>query len=133
MSLGEILAVSGGGIVLLLCLIQVSPIKWNPWAALGRAIGRTINAELIDKVDKLAKEVDGNERDRIRYEILRFAASCRAKERHSQEEFHHIFELNDKYHEILQRNKEQNGLFEQNMAFIKDTYRGRLQNNDFIT
>lgn len=133
MSLGEIFAAGGGGLIILLSIIQIAPVKWNPWTSLGRAIGRAINADLIDKVDNLAKEVDGNERDRIRYEILRFAASCRAKDRHSQEEFHHIFELNDKYHEILRRNNEQNGLFEQNMAFIKATYQGRLQNNDFIT
>ena len=35
-------------------LVQVSPIKVNPWSWLARKIGRAINGEVIDRVDRLA-------------------------------------------------------------------------------
>ena len=43
MTLKEILAGGGVGLVLLLSLVQISPIKFNPWTAIARAIGKAIN------------------------------------------------------------------------------------------
>ena len=52
--------VNGGSIaVLLLTAIQISPIKINPWSALAKFVGRAINHEVLEKVDKLDNEVKG--------------------------------------------------------------------------
>ena len=49
---------TGGGILLaVLTVIQIAPIKINPWSALAKAIGRAINGEVIAKVDRLETEV----------------------------------------------------------------------------
>ncbi len=41
---------TGGGILLVaMTLIQIAPIKLNPWSALAKAIGRAINGEVIAK------------------------------------------------------------------------------------
>ena len=135
MTIGSLIG-SGAGILALLCLIiEFSPIKLNPLAVLGRRI----NAETNAKVDKLQAEIlkqrvliDDNERDRIRFEILNFANSCRCKRRHSIEEFNHIFELYDKYHEILDRNHEINGKIDSDMEYIRMIYHKCQEENDFF-
>lgn len=58
MSLYDILCRGGLGLFLLLSLIQISPIKINPWGFIARAIGKAINGELIDKVEKLQQTIE---------------------------------------------------------------------------
>ena len=47
MSLEEILLGGGGALLAAMTLIQVAPIKVNPWSAVAKAIGRAINLSLI--------------------------------------------------------------------------------------
>lgn len=63
MSLNEILA-SGGVLLLFLTLVQITPIKVNPWSAVGkiivngmRAIGKSMNKDVIDKLESVQKEL----------------------------------------------------------------------------
>ena len=91
--------------------IQIAPIKINPWSHLFKWIGKLINSESDKKIDEVIKKVDllkqelteaqksidENEKDRIRWEILDFATSCRNGQQHTQDEFLHIITLNDKY------------------------------------
>lgn len=39
--------------------IQISPIKINPWSWIARKVGHAINGEVIEKVDKLEKDIKG--------------------------------------------------------------------------
>ena len=61
MSLNEILA-SGGALLLFLTLVQITPIKVNPWSAVGkiigngmRAIGKSMNKDVMDKLESVQK------------------------------------------------------------------------------
>lgn len=63
MSLYELLTSGGLGLLVLLTLIEVTPIKINPWGAIARAIGKAINGELIDKVEKLQTTIDEVKKD----------------------------------------------------------------------
>ena len=47
MTLKEILWGSGGAIIILLTLIQITPIRVNPWTAIIKAIGRAFNTDVI--------------------------------------------------------------------------------------
>lgn len=47
MSIQELLTGGGGLLVLALTVIQLAPIKVNPWSAIAKAIGRAINAEVL--------------------------------------------------------------------------------------
>ena len=51
MTLKEILWGSGGAIIILLTLIQITPIKLNPWTAIGKAIGRALNSYVLKDLD----------------------------------------------------------------------------------
>ena len=46
MSIQEILTGGGGVLLILLTLVQISPIKLNPWSALAKTVGRAINADV---------------------------------------------------------------------------------------
>lgn len=120
-------------------IIQITPIKINPWSALFKWIGKLItnNAcnkldSLVTQMDKLEKTIDANEKDRIRWEILDFANSCRNDRKHSRDEFQHIVDLNDKYKALLKKTNDSNGVFDIEFKYIKDLYAERLEKNDFL-
>ena len=52
MTLKEIFEAGGGILFVVLTLVQVAPIKVNPWTALGRSIGRVLNKEVMDKIEE---------------------------------------------------------------------------------
>jgi len=126
-------------VIVVSIFIQVTPIKVNPWSALFKWIGKTITGNacskidgLIDKVEKIEKDVKNNEKDRIRWEILDFANSCRNNRKHTRDEFQHIVALNDKYKRLLQETNDTNGVFEVEYNYIQDLYAERLEKNDFL-
>ena len=129
-----------GWILLVLSIfIQITPIKINPWSALFKWIGKMITNNacskidgLIIKVDQLEASIDANEKDRIRWEILDFANSCRNDRKHSRDEFQHIVDLNDKYKRLLKKTGDANGVFDIEFKYIQDLYAERLAKNDFL-
>lgn len=87
------------GIVALMSLIQIAPIKFNPWTAIGRWIGRAINGELIEKVNNLEKQLevveakhDESEAKSARVRILRFGDELYQGKKHSKEHFDNILD-----------------------------------------
>jgi len=126
-------------VIIVSIFIQITPVKINPWSALFKWIGKTITGNacskidgLIDKVEKIEKDVKTNEKDRIRWEILDFANSCRNNRKHTRDEFQHIVALNDKYKRLLQETNDTNGVFEVEYNYIQDLYAERLEKNDFL-
>lgn len=104
MTLSEILLGSGGGVFVLLTLIQVMPFKIDPWSAIARGVGKAMNKDMMDKLDCVDKEVrnlktnyedirnrmgkDGA--DACRSRILRFSDELRRGVEHSEEFFNQI-------------------------------------------
>ena len=67
---------TGGGIVLVaMTLIQISPIKLDPWSAIARAVGRAINKDVIDKLDETREILDAH----IKMDGARTADTHRAR------------------------------------------------------
>ncbi len=113
-------------------LIQIVPIKINPWSALLKWISKTVTGDACGKIDDLMKQVDENEKDRIRWEILDFANSCRNGRKHTRDEFQHIVTLRDKYKKLLEKTHDTNGVFDVEYKYIQDLYAERLDKNDFL-
>ena len=119
--------------------IQIAPIKINPWSSLIKWIGSTLNAELQQKfnilekkVNEISTDIDENEKDRIRWQVLDFASSCREGRLHTKDEFQHIIALNDKYKRLLKKTNDTNGYFDEQYKYITDIYHKRQQKNDFL-
>jgi hypothetical protein len=91
--------------VLAMIGIEISPIKINPLKWLGKLCGKWIGIDdLSKKISKVDEKVDINERDRIRYEILQFSGSLRNGLIRTDNDYTHIEELYQKYHEVLNAN-----------------------------
>ena len=120
-------------------VVQISPIKLNPWSRIFGWIGKLINAELIKKIEaqdakieSFRRDSDENEKDRIRYEVLSFANECRRHIDHTKEEFDHIISLKKKYEIILKRTEDQNGVFDADYEYISGIYQKCLRENSFL-
>lgn len=60
MTLKEIFMGGSGALVIILTLVQFSPVKIDPWSAIGRGIGRllkwigrSLNGDVLNKLDEL--------------------------------------------------------------------------------
>ena len=143
-ALGKVLKWMSNNITLMIIIftfvIQITPIKWNPWTSFFHWLGDKLTKEpckkmdsLITKVEEIELNVNENEKDRIRWEILDFANSCRNGRKHTKDEFEHIITLNKKYKKILAKTSDENGVFEMEYDYIKKLYAKRLEKNDFLT
>lgn len=84
--------------VLALVGVELSPIKINPIRYVGKVLGSWLGIKAIDeKVNNLKKEVDANELDRIKYEILQFSGSLRNGLKRSETDYMHIEAIFTKY------------------------------------
>lgn len=85
--------------------IELTPIKINPIKSLGKLFGKWIGIESLGKqITNVDEKVDENEKDRIRYEILQFSSSLRSGKTKTENDYTHIEELYQKYHEKLHAN-----------------------------
>lgn len=131
---------SGGAIIVLLTLVQITPIKVDPWSWLGRSIGRAINGEVIEKVDALTEDVKKNKDDDdeqwaslSRSHILRFGDDLLHGVRHSKEHFDQILIDISKYEKYCNAHPEYvNSIANETIKQIKTTYQKCLQNNTFL-
>ena len=53
MGIDAIIGTGGVSLVILLSLIQISPIKLNPWSAMGRMFNR----DILEKVSDIQEDV----------------------------------------------------------------------------
>ena len=103
--------------ILALIGIEISPIKFNPISYLGKICGKLLGIEKLgEKIDRVNNKVDENERDRIRYEILQFSGSLRNGIERTENDYTHIEELYQKYHEKLKANS----YISSEMVFIRE-------------
>lgn len=147
MSLAELLASGSGTILVLLTLVQIAPIKVNPWSALAKGFGRVINGEIIEKMDGLENEIkdlrtETDKRNAInderhatlnRANILRFNDEILHQKEHTKEHFDQILEDIDEYEDYCKEHP----LYENNKAVcaihnIKSTYHKCMEKNSFL-
>lgn len=80
-------------IVLLFSIVEVSPIKVNPWSWLGSVVGKLIGIKTVsDKVDALEQKVDENQATTIRVRILRFEDEVQNEITHSKDSWDQVMD-----------------------------------------
>ena len=139
-TLGQLIGWIAGAIVAISGIIQISPIKLNPWSWLAKKIGRAINAEVLEKVDKLETDIEGmkraNEENRAKQNrtvILRFGDELRIGIKHSKESFDNILGTISDYDKYCADHPEfRNKITEINEKYISDIYDECLRNNTFL-
>lgn len=140
MSLQQILYTTGGGVLLLLTLIQIAPIKVDPWTAIFRAIGRAFNAEMLkelrdvrSKLDEHIKADDERNADEHRTRILRFNNELIREIPHTKEEFVDVLADIDYYEAYCRDHPNyKNNRAVHAIANIGRCYDERLEKHDFL-
>ena len=120
--------------------VQFTPaIKFNPLTAICTWIGKALNREVLTRLegletraDEQRKSIDENEMDRIRWEVLDFANACRNHVKHTKDEFQHIIALNTKYHALLYKYEQENGVFDAEYDYILEIYHECQRDNSFL-
>lgn len=136
----EIVMYGGGLTLALMTLIQITPIKVNPWTWLGRTIGRAINGEVLDRVDVLANDVrelkdeDAEQWASLsRSHILRFGDELLHGVPHSKEHFDQILLDISKYEAYCDEHPNyKNNIANATIKQIKNTYQKCLDDNKFL-
>lgn len=140
MSIASIFA-GGGGIFLVLCtLIQISPIKINPWSYLANKIGKALNGEVINQVELLGKDVqslrknlDEREAAACRIRIMRFGDELLHDIHHSKEHFDQTL-LDITYYETYCKDHPnfRNNVIQATIENVKRTYSKCMDDHSFL-
>lgn len=104
--------------ILTLIGIEIAPIKFSPIKMLGAVLSRWLGISQLDsKINDLKKEVDANEIDRIKYEILQFSGSLRNGLNRTETDYQHIEAIFTKY-----KNKGGNSYIMHEMEYIRECH-----------
>lgn len=147
MTIKEIVLGSGGALLLLMSLIQIAPIKMNPWTAVLGWLGKQVNYSMLSKMETIERDMKAvkTEVDTIRDEtreihakdcrvrILRFSDEIYLSQPHSQEHFKQILGDITHYEQYCDKHKEfENQIAVAAIAQIKEAYNSRLRKHDFL-
>lgn len=140
MDLKELFLPGGIGLVALLTLIQIAPLKIDPWSSIAKGIGKAINGEVLQEVSdtkaKLESHIqvdDERAADQHRARILAFNTELLRGQRHTREDFIDILAEVDAYESYCKAHPEyKNSRCVHAVANIGRVYDDLLRTGDFL-
>ena len=128
------------GLILGGAIIQISPIKFDPYTWLAKKIGHAINQELLEKIEeiekKLTKHIEEDELEDVRatrQRILEFDTECCRGEKHTKEHFDEILRDVDVYVKYCKAHEDYlNSKADIACKHIKEVYESCVRENSFI-
>lgn len=147
LELQDFLWLSGVGAAVLATVVQKSRLKYKPWSWLAQQIGKAINKETLDKLEKIEAKVDQLEKadqrqdaetaeekaKAARRRILKFSDEIRRREKHSEEYFNDVLEDISFYKQYcLDHSKFQNEKAVLAIASIEKAYTKCVEDDDFL-
>ena len=140
MSIQEMAAAGGGVLLALMTLVQIAPVRLNPWSAIAKAVGRAINADVARELEEIKAKLDAHvtmddrrNADGHRTRILHFNNELLRSIAHTKEEFVEVLAEIDAYESYCDEHPD----YPNNRAVlaiqnIKGNYQARLQKHDFL-
>ena len=135
-------------VIILLSLIQITPLKIDPWTRFFKWVGKIINGSVMKELqdikadlanvhaelDNVKEREEEREADQTRYRILRFDDELRQHIDHSEEHFTQILADVDKYKKYCDTHKDGyiNSKADSAMENIRTTYDDVKKYNKFI-
>lgn len=113
-------------------MVEIVPIKINPWSLLFKWIGNALNGDLKEELTNLKKDFEDSKVGTMRWNILNFARSCRMGEDHSEEEWNYVIAQLKQYETFCEEKHIENGVIEETAIYIRQLYHKRLHKNDFL-
>lgn len=146
-SLYDWTAAGGGALLLFLTVVQIAPIKVNPWSTIARIVGKAMNKDMMDKLetvetdvknlkekhDDMRSRMDRDDADACRNRILRFADELRRGVEHSEEFFNQILDdISDYTHYCADHPSYKNSKAENAIAKIDKVYQKCVDEDSFL-
>lgn len=140
MSIYEIFFGGGGLLLVSLTLVQLAPVKINPWSGLARIIRNAIYGDVSKRLDAIAAKLDSHinmddrrTADGHRARVLHFNNELLRDISHTKEEFIEVLTEIDMYEKYCREHPD----YPNNRAVlaienIRDIYKERLQKHDFL-
>ena len=128
-------------------VIEVAPIKINPWSFLAKKIGKAMNYDVLDSIDTLDKKVNTLdsyvkqleqarlecEAKRARTRILRFGDEVRLNVKHSKDSFDEVLADITFYDTYCSTHPDfKNNRTKSTEKVIVDVYEECLRNDSFL-
>ena len=140
MTVKDILMGGGGLLAAVLTLIQLAPVKFNPWSAMAKALGRAVNADLMQELaatktalEKHIQMDDERNADAHRAKILAFNTELLRGIDHTREDFIEILAEIDCYESYCRAHPDyKNNRAKHAIANIGRVYDDRLKKHDFL-
>lgn len=110
------------GIVILLSLIQISPLKLNPWDKLLGWFGKKLNGATEKRLEAVEKQIRDMWINNHRQTVLTFARECRANIEHSSDEWTNLLNVAEEYEKYVAENKVTNGIITQDTEYLRKLY-----------
>lgn len=134
MSIQEIITNGGGVLVVVMTLVQLAPIKINPWSWLAQTVGKAMGLDRIEK--KLDAHIFMDDRRMAashRARILHFNNELLRDIDHTHEEFREVLAEIDDYEDYCGKHPD----YPNNRAVlavenIREVYKERLKQRDFL-
>lgn len=122
-----------------LTLIEITPIKINPWRHLFKWIGDAVNAEDRKDIQEISKNLnelkvdfEENKAQEKRWHILDFVNASRHGRKHTREEWNHVLsELTD-YEAYTKKKGIKNGVIDEDSKYLRELFQKCNWNNDFL-
>ena len=109
-------------LIILFSLIQIAPVKLNPWDGIFGWLGSKLNGKTEAELKALKKQVCDIWISNHRHSILTFARECRDEIKHDSEEWAHILSLADEYESYCRENTVSNGVVKADTEYICSLY-----------
>ena len=130
-----VLLLFGSGLI----ACEITPIvKFKPISLFLSWLGKKLNKEVIDDINKLKTDVNSVKKDlqshvieSQRRDILNFADKLRYDKTRSKEEYDYIITLYDRYEQYLEENNLDNGKVTLAYEYITKKYKECMGNNSF--
>lgn len=122
-----------------LTLIQISPLKLDPWSSLGKIFKNFFFGDTNKRLDIIQEDIENVKQsietdkvDAARWNILDFANSCRNNRKHTKEEWDHCIQSIYWYRDYCEKNDISNGVMIECEQYLKDTYRHLIEEDNFL-
>lgn len=105
-----------------LSIVQIAPVRLNPWDNIFAWLGRKLNGETRKQLTELNRQVTDLWISNHRQSILTFARECRSQISHDSEEWANILNLCEEYEKYTEDNRVTNGVVRENTRYIRELY-----------
>ena len=122
MTAGEMAGGAAVLIIILFSMVQISPVKLNPWDNIFGWFGKKINGAMEKRIGELENRISDMWVNEHRQHILTFARECREDISHSSDEWTNVLNVAEEYEEYVEKNSITNGIITQDTEYIRGLY-----------